>query len=118
LTAYRLLPTALARRARAVNERAHLADELIERLDAVEHDLDGFCGEAGFERESVTGEDVAGIVRAPIEEVAVAEIEQLAHQPGTILDLVNVDVAVLVVRIDAKVDRLLIRDTDDDLKQV
>ena len=108
-------PVALLRGG-AVDEGAHLADVLVERGDAVEDDLDGAVGEAGFEREGVAGEDVARVVGAPEEEVVVAQVEELLHQPGAVLRLVDVDVVALVVGVDAEADGLVVRDADDDLE--
>src|SRR5205085_666995 len=102
----------------AVNVGAHLSDEAVERGDAVEHDLDGLVWEAGFEREGVACENVVGRVRASVEEVRVAQVEERAHQPRAVLRLVQVDVAALDVRVDSEAYGLVVRHADDDLDGV
>src|SRR4051812_10603936 len=73
------------RRGCPVDHRAHLADVLIDVADAAQDDDYRLRGEAGFEREGVARENVAAVVGAVEEEVVVAQLEQLAHQPRPVL---------------------------------
>ena len=55
----------------AIDERAHLANVRIQRVNAVENYFDGLVWKSRLKCERVTSEDIAGVVRAPIQEIVV-----------------------------------------------
>src|SRR6185312_3156794 len=85
---------------RAVDIGLECGDELVLRPDAGHRDQQRLVGKAGFEREVIAGEDVTGIVGAPVKEVVIVEVEQLVRQPAAVRRLPQVDVGAGVRGID------------------
>src|SRR6185312_17071862 len=77
---------------RAVDIGLECRDELVLRPDAGHRDQQRLVGKAGFEREVVAGEDVTGIVGAPVKEVVIVEVEQLVRQAVAVRRLPQIDV--------------------------
>ena len=103
-------------RRRLIDKRAHLSNVLIQWRDAIEDDIQRLVGEAGLQCESVARKDVASIVSAPVKEIVVVQIEEFSQQFGPNFRLVDVDVCVLVVRVDAETNCVFVLYPHNDLE--
>ena len=65
------LLSSVALRICTIDERSKLTDVLVERRDAIKHNLERLVRKSIFECKSVAGEDIAGIISAPKQKIVI-----------------------------------------------
>src|SRR5205085_9341158 len=80
---------ALRRRRAAIHELAQLTHKLVVVAHAAQHNAHGLVGIARFQCEVKNRVDVAIVVGSPVEEIVMAEVQQLAHEPNLVASFVQ-----------------------------